>query len=366
MRVLSVILCAGLLLAGCSTLEPPLPLIDESEVGLADRPVVANRAIIGDDGEVVTLGSIPTLLDLFRENRQESAGDRSDATKAAALLEAGVSVVATRCDLYFRRLGTGARDGRLLDRQLVLLEGALVAALALADTPDAETIASVPLLSGLFRATNNNVADGYLFSPDIHGVRDLTMKAISTAEVEFTSGRAAVRTYHDALDGIRAAQDICTVHSIRNLVDGAIAAGQITARYNTDSNPFSPASPLAVAKQEIGQALGGVILSDEQIVVVYWHIQGVDPANRAEACTSLPPRAAEKLCSAGAPKTTLDSALHRDLLDGLKALEDAEPGWLAKALEDYRATLAGVERPTVTTPLSPLLVPRPAFTLGVN
>ena len=332
MKRIVTALIAVAALAGCTTLEPPAPLLGTNEVYDAASPE-HDPDQRGDKGGAHAGSSAdPTsLLTRFRQRRQTSFNTPGNATFAQELFRSGVAVVRTRCDLYFRKLGAGSRNVRMLDRQIELLDGALVAAVALADTPDADTLAAIPLASQFLRGSSANVADGYLFSPDIQALKVLTDTAIGTVAAEYqVGGRSAANDHWSALNGIRVAQDVCTVHGIRYLVDDAVTNGTVVARYDQEDR-----EPMEIAKGRLAEVLGGAVLTDQQVVLAYWHLQG--GAAGAESCTRLPPRVMERLCENNAPKESLGTALASDLRGVFMEIDRLQPGWLATSLADYQA-----------------------------
>lgn len=276
--------------------------------------------------------------------RKESSEDPTGETEAAALLTAGIEVIQLRCDLYFRKLGTGARDSQIFDRQISLLSSAISAGLGLGDTPDADTLASVPILGGVLTGSNANLSDAYFFSPDVKSVQALAGKAIGVVRDQYLGTSSGSLTYHSAMRGIRQAQDVCTIHSIRSLVTKAVAAGEVVPRYTEAGGRVS--SPADTARREtaaaLSQALGGVLISQPDVVLAYWYIQGVEADRTATFCSRLPERAAAVLCTEGKPKelSALEDGVADQLRKALSAYEAAAPGALVGELTALRAKLA--------------------------
>jgi hypothetical protein len=325
-RWVTLVLAAAL--AGCSTLEAPEPLIGHSEVYAPTRLTPGSETAHLDDQQ----SDPTTLLQDFATARAAASDDQTNAAKAQTLLRSGVEVIRTRCDLYFRRLGTAGRDVRLLDRQLGLIEGALVAALALAETPDATTIAAVPLAGTFLKSTSNNIADGYLFSPDIQRVKGLADRAINLIETEYRTGQSAAATYQDALRGVRMAQDVCTVHGLRYLVDQAVSSGQPLARYDTTT----AIAPLGAVNTAVSRLLGGIVVTDETLTLVYWHLQGVAAADGTFACERLPVKSRTAFCDDIPAPKAIDASVRTSLLAQINEVERLYPGKLAASLAALR------------------------------
>ncbi len=375
-RSCSLVLALGL--SACAHFDPPAPLLDHVEV-YASGKNLASRTTAGVGTAVagVQVADGPSMIDEFNAARNASFKQQSARGTAGQMLQAGAAVIELRCDLYFRRIGTGARNAGLLTRQIGLLSAALATTLALAGAGQ-DAIAGVAIGASLATGTAGNFSDAFFFSPDVQSVKELVDKAFARARSELLYGDAQVQTYGDAIAGLRLIQEVCTTHRIRSLVNEAIARGQVVPRYS-DELPAPDQAAVERAKRDAGEAAGGVILNDTELLLLFGRVQGntSDPAFSALFCEQMPAATQTIFCN-GASHGAEDRAAAR--IDRLRLifadLETARPGLLAQGLGEVLGKLAsgggamGVAgvggNARIQVNLSARGSERRAFTLGVD
>lgn len=375
MRSSSMTAAAGVvLLSACNTVNAPDPLLGRSEVynetpkATEGRPAtqssstttVTTKATYDKNNQLISREVVSTIpgrnwrmIDDFDSARRASAAQPADAGHALRLFETGAVVIQTRCDLYFRQIGTGARDTGLLNRQIGLLTAALSAGLSLINGK-ADEIAALPIAAGLITGTATNFADAYFFSPDVQAVKDIVDRAFKQTRDEYTSGRAAVADYDDAVDALRVTQDVCTGHQIKSLVNKAVSSGTVVAQYETGTTEQSLA--LDAARRAAGESLG-VLLSGEQLDYLFGYLQGERGAKfKLGFCANMPGQVVQDLCNA-----TRDDFITPDpiaakrptLVNVFAQLDSLQPSLLANRLAALKARLEASPDPRAVQGVDP-------------
>lgn len=206
---------AGMVCTACSTISPPLPLGEDSNV----RPQSgATATATGLDPYVVFNRALATA---------QSASATSD--DQVNLLNQGFSLLDYRCSRYFTVLGKAEQDLRFTRKQTSLTSGLVLSAMGLASA-STKSVASVGSLFSFGTASMDSYEDVYIFSPDVKAVQRLVGDAMGNYRSKFVKdmGSTIVLSYTGVVGTLAEYESFCEPHGIRDLVNQSLAQVRTT------------------------------------------------------------------------------------------------------------------------------------------
>lgn len=175
-----------------------------------------------------------------------SLADGSNSTKAADMLQGGVTLVKVRCNDYFATKGTSQEKARLT-RSLIAPVSALITSVFAvinfsSEKRESDYLALLAAGSTFANAGLKIYEEQFLFNADnINSVRGLTMRALDTHRAAILA--ASPLTFDTAIRQLTDHEMICTPASILDLTRSAIDTGTVKARKPDGTGPDGQPSP---------------------------------------------------------------------------------------------------------------------------
>jgi hypothetical protein len=249
-----------------------------------------------------------TVVSKFLLAYDASYEDDDEASKARELARYGMTLVDTRCDLFFEQIGRGAQTGDFVRRQFQSITAALVAALGLSAVGQ-DAITGVGIGSALGIQTLDNYSTVYFFSPDVSAVQKLVRTVFQQRRAELLSAERSPKSFDEAIGALRVYQNICTAHEIKRMVTEAIDPDRPIARFGEEPSAIYTGAANR-AYTAVATALGADTVDLRQMVLLQMLFDGATPPLTTEEqdylCSTLAEKLRLQVCPVPAKRTVSD------------------------------------------------------------
>lgn len=185
----------------------------------------------------------------FSKTVCESIRKTGSTPKSTAMLEAGFTLVKTRCNDFFYQKGRGQSQARFTRSFIAPITVALTGIAGLANVSNStELLAGLSIGSALVISSLDIYEEQFLFDADnINSVRQLTFRALAAHSKAVLDKKP--KGFDKAVRHLISHQMLCTPASILELTQKAIEKGTVKPRVNDGAENSVPALPAKNSKK---------------------------------------------------------------------------------------------------------------------